>query len=398
MTSGGVVLYIGCRGMVRQHIRKLDGIRRFARSRGWRVVAVPPTEARPDAVKALLAKSSPVGCVVECSFPESIPAPRLFGATPVVYLDPQMRPAWRGATTLTCDNAAVAASAFHELSAALPPSYAVVTYRFTRLWARERAVAFQALCSGAGRECAVFRSRYGEGEAERARRMEMWAASLPRHCAVFAVNDFTAWEAQKAIGASFRNVPRDVTILGVDGYDRLPDGEVSRLSSVKLDFEHSGFMAARMLATGLAAKDAKTAKGNSAPSAFSAAKSFTFGPLLVQRRESTRGFGRREPRILEAVEIIRAEACDGLTAESLARRFRCSRNLFERRFREAMGHSVLDEILHVRLEQVQSLLTRPDVGIGAIAGFCGFNTERELQKLFRSRMGTTMRQWRKNRL
>lgn len=121
-------------------------------------------------------------------------------------------------------------------------------------------------------------------------------------------------------------------------------------------------------------------------------------PLLVLRRDSTRGRGRREPFVMEAVEFIRREAADGLTAADLAARFRCSRNLFERRFREAMGHSVLDEILHVRLERAQVLLARADMKIGAIASFSGFKTERELQKLFRIRMGMSMRQWRKSYL
>ena len=35
---------------------------------------------------------------------------------------------------------------------------------------------------------------------------------------------------------------------------------------------------------------------------------------MVVRRESTRGFGRREHRILPVVELIRREACNGLTA------------------------------------------------------------------------------------
>lgn len=118
---------------------------------------------------------------------------------------------------------------------------------------------------------------------------------------------------------------------------------------------------------------------------------------MVDRRKSTRGYGRREPRIMEAVEMIRREACDGLTAEALAKRFRGTRRLFDMRFREAMGHPPLDEIIHVRLERVLELLAQPDFPISAIADFSGFSSERELQKLFRSRFKTSMRDWRKAR-
>ena len=95
--------------------------------------------------------------------------------------------------------------------------------------------------------------------------------------------------------------------------------------------------------------------------------------------------------------MIRREACDGLSAATLASRFPCSRNLFERRFREAMGHSVLNEILHVRLQQVQVLLARPDVPIGTIADFCGFDSDRELRQLFLRRFRCSMRDWRATR-
>ena len=84
----------------------------------------------------------------------------------------------------------------------------------------------------------------------------------------------------------------------------------------------------------------------------------------------------------------------GLTAAALAARFPGSRKHFERRFREAIGHSVLDEILHVRMTKVLDLLSQPKPAISAIADFCGFTSDRELRKLFHSRHGMSMRQWR----
>jgi AraC-like DNA-binding protein len=65
------------------------------------------------------------------------------------------------------------------------------------------------------------------------------------------------------------------------------------------------------------------------------------------------------------------------------------------RFREAFGHSILDEIQNVRLEKVCFLLSRTDTPIGAIAGLCGYRTDIALRKLFRSRMGQSLADWRK---
>ena len=96
--------------------------------------------------------------------------------------------------------------------------------------------------------------------------------------------------------------------------------------------------------------------------------------------------------------MIRREACDGLTAENLIARFPGSRWQFEKRFREAMGHSILDEILHVRLEQACTLLSQTDTAIGTISDFCGFRSYWALDYLFRTRFKMSMGEWRrKNR-
>ena len=65
--------------------------------------------------------------------------------------------------------------------------------------------------------------------------------------------------------------------------------------------------------------------------------------------------------------------------------------------REAMGHSPLDEIIHVRLQRVLELLAQPEFPISAIADFSGFSSERVLQKHFRARFHMSMLDWRKAR-
>ena len=71
-----------------------------------------------------------------------------------------------------------------------------------------------------------------------------------------------------------------------------------------------------------------------------------------------------------------------------------SRRLLELRFREATGHSILDEILQVRLEKAFALLSDSNIAISAIADFCGFGCGYDLRRLFRRRTGMSMRKWR----
>lgn len=369
------------------HRSRIEGICRFARLRGWRTRFFSPQELPSAAIGPLLARICPVGCLVECSRPlvaphYEPPLPDVFGDTPVVYIDPQDdHPGLRGAAAVFCDEAAVARMAFRELSSGNPPSYAAVPFVKPCKWSDERVAAFRALCAERGTECHVFPYCADEDADERDGRLSDWCAALPQHCAVFAVNDLTAWKVADAFHAAGRHVPRSATIVGVDGYELEPDSTPSRISSIKLDIERSGFIAARLL--GEMAEDLEY-RGPA-----------LFGPLLCVRRGSTRGRGRHDPRILEATEAIRRTATDGLSVSALASRFGSSRRLFEIRFREAMGHSAIDEILHVRLEYAQALLSRGDMSVAAVADFCGFGTVRQMHRVFRSRTGMSPREWRK---
>ena len=399
------ILYLHGASNPVKHRRILDGMRRFAKMVAWNVVSAEIDGMSKAAVKELVLEHGPSGCVLDAVGSRSGWNSRPFVPNvPVVLIDPEYANRRKASDVLLCDNAAIANAAFRELSAGHPPSFAAVTYwNPLRRWARERVAAFRAICSESQRDCAVFPARGIEAPEVRRARLADWAAALPKNVAIFAVNDFTAVETAIALHSRHRPIPKTATLVGVDGSPErhdIPPSPVA-ITSVDVNFESAGFLAARMLAEILSrggAERRRTTAHTKNSSAFSAPpreKSHVgFGPLMVERRESTRGHGRREPFVLEAAETIRREACDGLTAAMLAARFPVSRKHFERRFREAIGHSVLDEILNVRLEQVQAYLLRRNVAIDAIAGLCGFGTEIELRRLFHRRFGTSMSEWR----
>ena len=388
--------------------RRLDGLRRYAATRKWRVETLEHDVCSPKALREALARLRPIGCAAECWCRETALRPSFFGCVPVVYFSPPDRPGWRVVCGVSCDEPAVARMAFEELSSTSPPSYAVVSFTPIRRWARERVDAFLECCRKANVDCGVsrFPLKSADGFPDCVSRMVPWVSSLPQRCAIFAVNDLCAIATAEALVAAGRSFPRTITLVGADGDDPPAwDRETAEtISSVRLDHEQAGYLAAKMIGEDVSRRaagnaEAQRSRGCLCASAFSAAlrETATFPPLLVERRKSTRGYGRREPRILEAMDMIRREACSGLTAKQLAGRFRGTRQLFDLRFREAMGHSPLDEIIHVRLERALELLARPDFPISAIAAFCGFPSERVLQKHFLSRFHMSMRDWRKAR-
>ncbi|MBR3086391.1 MAG: substrate-binding domain-containing protein [Kiritimatiellae bacterium] len=407
------ILYLGHISGIAVHDAVFSGISRYAAMRGWTAESVNYRVAHGKGLSVILAEKRPVGCIVECSNgPPDLP-PAAFGRVPAVFMNCLSVPRGRRIARVAVDNGSVAAAAFRELSSGNPDGFAAVGLSDSAMpdgiWSNARVAAFRALCRKERRRCLCLVD-WGRGGDEPDARLREWIAELPPRTAVFAVNDATAASIARAAKAAGRSIPRDLTLVGVDNDSALCETVSPSLSSIPMDFESGGFLAARLLGEmmgakkaaeqSLATKDTKKEKdiGNSVPFvAKNSTVTISYGPLLVIRRRSTGGRGRREPWVLDAVEAIRREACDGLTAAALAKRFRCSRWLLEKRFREATGHSILDEIQHVRFQQVEALLSGTDTAIDAIAGMCGFGSEIELRHLFRRRTGMSMREWRKRR-
>ncbi len=360
---------------------KLAGIRRYAAMRGWAVRVLSEDESRPGRLRSLLPALRPAGIIVEASAAHTDLPPRFFRKLPVVYLDCARGLYGGRMPKVVHDGEATTRMAFRELSSNRPLAYAVVGYRGLRPWSSIRERTFRALVSDMDKKCIAF-ARRDESAESRAKRLAAWVKRLPPKTAVFAVNDDTAAEVVVACRACGKGIPADMTLLGVDNLKTVCETGETKISSIQVDFERAGYFAAKMLDDVMSGRAGRPVEDR-------------FGPMMVVRRESTRGFGRREHGILPVVELIRREACNGLTAREAMKGVKGSRRLFEMRFREAMGHSILDEILGVRLERACHLLSSTDTPIGAMAAFCGFKSDIALSKLFHRRFGMSLLAWRR---
>ena len=123
----------------------------------------------------------------------------------------------------------------------------------------------------------------------------------------------------------------------------------------------------------------------------------TYGPAHVVSRRSTDTTQITDGVVVRALEFIAVNACSGIGVPDVVRHVRTSRRLAEIRFRRVLGHTVLEEILRVRLERVCTLLKETNLPIGEIARMCGSDSESHLGTLFRRRFACTMRDFRRTR-
>lgn len=361
---------------------KLAGVQEIAAKAGWHVQVLDTLPTRAT-FRALVAFWNADGALVECGGDYSDVDTRLFAGVPTVFFNHSPATLPPGSFAVFHDQAATAELAARELLLTGYGSFAFVPSFERRFWSDEREAGFVRALALNGKTCRVLRFGRESGPTARQKRLREFLAALPRPCAVFAANDSLAAETATAANFSGLRVPDDLAILGVD--NDLSTCEKTRppLSSLEPDFRRGGNLAALMLIALVRARGR-----------YRGPHTRTFGPLRVVRRASTRVLFRSDKIVSDAMELIRKEACNGLTAEAVAARFPCSRRFADVRFRRATGHSILEEIHAVRLARAQDLLRDPNQQLKAISDFCGFKSPNSLRKFFRQATGQTMSAWR----
>jgi LacI family transcriptional regulator len=177
------------------------------------------------------------------------------------------------------------------------------------------------------------------------------------------------------------SVPGDAVVVGVDYDPNFCDNLRPSLTSVRPDFRRAGRLAVEMLARRMGDPSASP-------------EIVRYSPIGVTSRLSTRRLAVVGKRVADALDLIRREACSGLKAADVVKAMGVTERLAETRFKRAAGRRITEEIAAVRLERVLELLRDPNQDIGPIANMCGWDTDAYLKRLFRSKFGMTMSEWR----
>jgi transcriptional regulator GlxA family with amidase domain len=91
--------------------------------------------------------------------------------------------------------------------------------------------------------------------------------------------------------------------------------------------------------------------------------------------------------VKKALEIIWSHSSPPLSVGDIARQLPVTRRTLDRRFVEATGHSVLEEINTCRLSRAKRLLIETDLPVKNVTHLAGFTSTERMRVLFVEREG-----------
>lgn len=111
--------------------------------------------------------------------------------------------------------------------------------------------------------------------------------------------------------------------------------------------------------------------------------------------EVTRYANVHDAVVERALEIIWTQSSCPMSVGDIARQLPVTRRTLDRRFVEATGHSVLEEINTCRLTRAKRLLVETDLPVKTVAHLAGFSSTERMRVAFVDRVGASPSEYRK---
>lgn len=309
---------------------------------------------------------------------------------PTVFLDypvdnlPRQKYKKERCADLTSDSVGAARMAANYLLDKGLTRFAYAGYPFQR-WSISREKAFCDAIASAGYETIVYRPPLRFGRPLRWEKEEPflrdWLKSLPKPIGVMACNDQRGRELLDACELAGINSPEQLAVIGVDADELLCELCSPPLTSVALNAEKGGYLAAQTLD--------QMMKGETPTS-----RHLLVEPINVVERRSTNIELVEDEDVAEALRLIHTGLLETLTVERVAREIPISRRQLEVKFRKYHGRTMLEELQLVRIERAKQLLRETDASMERVAKTVGFSATSYFLQTFRRRVGLSPSKYR----
>ena len=254
------------------------------------------------------------------------------------------------------------------------------------VWSDARGDAFARRLHAAGKSVDMLLARHESTRWSLLQdELKTWLGGLPKPVGIMACDDVRARHVLEACRSLGLRVPHDVAVIGVDDDEFVCELSDPPLSSVAQAARRVGCEAARLLDRLMRPARFVSNKASSSP----VPPRTVVPPIGVAARRSTDTLAVDDPVVAATIRSIRERAVKGIEIAELVTASKLSRWQLEDRFRRAVGRSIHDDILHVRLNEARRLITTTDLPLKQIAPRSGFRSVPYMTTLFRRYFRTT---------
>jgi LacI family transcriptional regulator len=210
---------------------------------------------------------------------------------------------------------------------------------------------------------------------ENAEHLHHWMRSLPKPVGVMATDDGMGYDIIEASEEAGIRIPEELAVLGT--YNDLTLCLVSNppLSSIAVDMEQNGYNAAALLHR-IIMREEKM-KG----------QRLMNEPTHIVTRQSTDILAVEDPDIAAALNFIRTNFDRPIRVADVVNQTTTSRRGLEIKFREHIKHSITDEIMRVKVDEITRMLLESDMSMDRIADCLAFGSTARMRDAFKRSKG-----------
>ncbi len=267
-------------------------------------------------------------------------------------------------------------------------------FKHVAYWGRNPAgeyepmfVAFHTAAETLGMQCHLTRFETGAEMSidaknkRKQREFKNWIVSLPKPVGYFVAGDRLASGYCPIIQAAGFEVPKDVAVLSIGNNTNICDCSVPSITSIEMDDESRIEKALDLLGDLMAGKQVSK-------------DPVYIPPRRVAERQSTNVLATSDRIVAEALQFMWSKIGHDISVEDVAAEVGISSRHLERRFQEALGSSVNQEMRRRRLVEAQRLLRDTTFPIIDISPAVGFRSSTYFHRTFKETFGMSPRQYR----
>ena len=252
-------------------------------------------------------------------------------------------------------------------------------------WVKERKFYFSSFNFEAGYKTEIYipkkKRKKNEWENEQ-QEVSKWINALPKPVGIFACNDDHGQYILEVCKLIDLRVPEDVAVIGVDNDPMICDISDPPLTSIALNVESAGYVAANLIDNMIDKKKVSQ-------------KQIMVYPSHVVQRQSTDILAVNDINVSQAIRFIKKNAKNKILVREVVKASGLNRRSLERKFKNEIHRSIYQEIQNVRVEMIAELIIETDLPISQITSLFNFTDAEHISRYFKRKKGVGLREFRK---